>query len=391
MAGEPQHYTTEDLHGLTKPFLLEIVDRQMEKWPPENRSPKKTSVPLLKTIILTGGFTKPEVRSSVNDSRSKSSSPLTPLEQSPQSHEQQDDQLANISMGLSTEERNLPVKLLLLDRRLGSADVTRSVECIYLLASRSVDIGPDGEKGDWQVSASELLTELQKTMAAVEGPAKIGIGDSVDVGYVQYFAKVEDTELLQNAQTRPNRLTVPPSCRVEIYVDPPPSKIGLLAPTSDMLSSRGEVINFFKAGPSSQNKPDDVVQVNPVGEWLKGQVVGRPGWSEFHGSKHRTLQNAERVRFWAFAADFSRDYFHTTPPFSTRKIKKTDIKDALGIGTTSLADAENMTQIIKLYAEGPQASQKVVEWINRTEHPPPGVDQLKDFLVQWEAGHPRHQ
>ena len=156
-------------HGLTKPFLLEIVLRQIEKWPPENQSPKKTSVPALKSIILTGGFTKPGVGPLVNDPRSKSLSPLTPLEQSPQSREQQDNQLTNISMGPNTEERNLPVKLLLVDRQLGSANANHSVECIYLLASRSVVISPDGEKGDWQVSASELLTELQKTMAAIEG------------------------------------------------------------------------------------------------------------------------------------------------------------------------------------------------------------------------------
>ena len=126
---------------------------------------------------------------------------------------------------------------------------------------------------------------------------------------MQYSAKVEGTELLQNAQTWPGRLTIPPSCHVEIYVDPasPVSfpwrtwfiidtlftlqKIGLPAP-SDMLL-QGEAIHFPKAGPSPQNKPNNVIQVNLLGEWLKGQVVVRPGWSEFHGSKHWTIQNAE--------------------------------------------------------------------------------------------------
>lgn len=47
-------------------------------------------------------------------------------------------------------------------------------------------------------------------------------------------------------------------------------------------------------------------------QWLKSKAVVRNGYNEFCNNRHRKLKNNERVRFWAFAAEFSKDHYGFT-------------------------------------------------------------------------------
>jgi hypothetical protein len=44
-------------------------------------------------------------------------------------------------------------------------------------------------------------------------------------------------------------------------------------------------------------------------KWLRSKAAMRSGYDQFCANRHRKLKNPERVRFWAFAAGFSKDYY----------------------------------------------------------------------------------
>jgi hypothetical protein len=43
-------------------------------------------------------------------------------------------------------------------------------------------------------------------------------------------------------------------------------------------------------------------------EWLQEQASSLPGYADFCANRGRKLTNAERVKFWAFAATFANDH-----------------------------------------------------------------------------------
>ena len=61
-----------------------------------------------------------------------------------------------------------------------------------------------------------------------------------------------------------------------------------------------------KAGHDEIQEEDEDVQ------WLKSKAEMRSGYNQFCNNRHRKLKNSERVRFWAFAAEFSKDYYGFT-------------------------------------------------------------------------------
>ena len=76
--------------------------------------------------------------------------------------------------------------------------------------------------------------------------------------------------------------------------------------------------------------------------------------------------------------------------FRTQKISKTAIEKALGISTTSLNEAINMTRIITIYGgDGPNRSAEVIAEVNKIQQVDAlGASALKSFLQSWANDHP---
>jgi hypothetical protein len=76
--------------------------------------------------------------------------------------------------------------------------------------------------------------------------------------------------------------------------------------------------------------------------------------------------------------------------FRIQKISKTAIEKALGISTTSLNEAINMTRIITIYGgDGPNRSAEVIAEVNKIQQVDAlGASALKAFLQSWADDHP---
>jgi hypothetical protein len=71
-------------------------------------------------------------------------------------------------------------------------------------------------------------------------------------------------------------------------------------------------------------------------------------------------------------------------------ISKTAVEKALGISTTSLNEAINMTRIITIYGcDGPNRSAEVIAEVTKIQQADAlGASALKSFLQSWANDHP---
>jgi hypothetical protein len=76
--------------------------------------------------------------------------------------------------------------------------------------------------------------------------------------------------------------------------------------------------------------------------------------------------------------------------FRIQRISKAAIEKALGVSTTSLNEAINMTRIITIYGcDGPNRSAEVIAEVNKIQPVEAlGASALKSFLQSWANDHP---
>lgn len=75
------------------------------------------------------------------------------------------------------------------------------------------------------------------------------------------------------------------------------------APAHPLVLARERAIS--KADHDKIHEDEDV-------QWLKSKAATHNGYDEFCKNWHQKLKNNEHVRFWAFAAEFLKDYFGFT-------------------------------------------------------------------------------
>ncbi|KAJ7895217.1 hypothetical protein B0H14DRAFT_3634951 [Mycena olivaceomarginata] len=345
-------YTRNDLDVL-KPALVAMVQRQIHKWP-GNFSASKTTVARLRQVLSDPetGFTK--AVESVQKPRMRKDSDLEVQR----------------------------VKLLIEDAR-GPKPIKISQD-ILLTVVDQVQCGPR----EWR-------------------PVKLAIRDREYPDHRVYFVKVTDDALLEETWPSPEFAVIPSDNCLEIFVEQAEGTYFHANPAwATQIGSQSNPgsslvmfdVNDPKAKPLEHARRRVLNNQNTSGNrnadviWLSTEIKGLPGYEDYVNHRRKVQQNTGVVASWEFIALVSRTYFgqpsHITGGRRTKKIKKKSIQDALGIGSTSLAEAENAARILKRYGEGgTDPAQAVINRVRMTEAKPKGAKVLYPFLLEWERAH----
>ncbi|KAJ7223011.1 hypothetical protein GGX14DRAFT_656872 [Mycena pura] len=363
-------YEQIDMEAL-KPALVAMVQRQVEKWPGKFKSGATTAVQIRKVLMdPQHGFTKPS--SSVE---TRNSSPLmdilTPSDQNPTNFNDSKDPIVK------------HVKLLIEDTRAYQKPIKISQD-IFLTVFDQELCNP----GEWRANLHELLEKLQSTNAALTGSVKLAIRDHEYPDHHIYFVKVQDDTPLEEAQTSPEFATIPATNCVEVFAEDPKFHLSgsqRNADAFDVTDPSAKPLEHARQRAALKNN------TNPDVAWLMAEIKTLPGHPQFVEHCRKVQQNAGIVASWNFVSPVSSTYFKQLSHIAGRenkKIKKKTIQQALDVGSTTLAEAENATRILKRYGEnGTEPAQAVIDRVHLTEDKPQGARVLYPFLVKWEKDH----
>jgi hypothetical protein len=104
-------------------------------------------------------------------------------------------------------------------------------------------------------------------------------------------------------------------------------------------------------------------------DWLKSEIIKRPGFQDFKDARNQPVSNAAVAKSWDFATKFEQDYadtmegvcsFHSCisvysshlQGFRMGKIKKQAVQMALGIKSTWMSSARKGARLVRTYGEG---------------------------------------
>ncbi|KAJ7748113.1 hypothetical protein B0H16DRAFT_1461788 [Mycena metata] len=205
-----------------------------------------------------------------------------------------------------------------------------------------------------QASSTEILAKLQASISAIEGPARIGIQDDLNPGYIQFFAAISDptTRWEVEAYGRRHRRHEEARARPESPLDEPPD--------------------------STKNSNSQTHSIAPTSK------------------KSRTTSLTEDELAWlSEKARFSAKYYKVPWPAGIslsggNTVRKAAIETVLGMKSTALTQAENSSRVLAIYYDGTHKSEEGVKRVEETTEgeADTGSGVLYKFLVQWEKDHP---
>ncbi|KAJ7660643.1 hypothetical protein B0H17DRAFT_954027, partial [Mycena rosella] len=221
------------------------------------------------------------------------------------------------------------------------------------------------------------------------GSVKVAIRDPEHPGHRIYFAKVTDDALLDEVQPQPQLAVIPSSEDTYFHVDPIHSQGNQFQPRFDTKDPNAKPLDHARK--RAANKADKEVERNADVEWLIAEIKTLPGYAEFEGSRRKVQNNPGVVASWNFMASVSETYYRQPshiPGRGNKKVQKQSIQTALGVGSTSLCEAENAARILKRYGEGGTSpANSVISRVSLEEDKPKGAKVLYPFLLNWEKTH----
>ncbi|KAJ7858329.1 hypothetical protein B0H13DRAFT_2571612 [Mycena leptocephala] len=240
-------YTAADVDVL-KPALIDLVKRQIDKWPGGNfkRTDKKITAAHIRKVLLdpSHGFTKQSTEHS--------------------SLSNEHNYLRDSRQGSKEQEISQPVNLYVLE--------------------------PEDEEGNWRADLKDLLRKLQSSNASLTGSYKLAFPDPDHPDYQIYFAKVTSNTPWDEVEP------MPPS-----HIDT--GTFDVSDPNAKPLEvARHRTTNV--ATTSSNNSG-----INADVEWLTAELKTLPGYSDFNKHRHKVQQNSGVVASWQFLALVSQNYF----------------------------------------------------------------------------------
>ncbi|KAJ7614942.1 hypothetical protein FB45DRAFT_1109289 [Roridomyces roridus] len=405
-------YTEADLTGLKRDDLVRLVQRQQDKWPSGKFQKHKTNMKQMAEALTGPGslFTTNEPNAHVQHgaaptaSASATSSVQLPilstssLQSSPglptarnnsNSVHVQGFVPPNTAFGSPAGAR-CSIKLLIDDIR---STMTTEREKISQDVKVPVRVHISGA---WQTNSQDVLNALQSSISAIQGPARIGIDDPENAGYTILLAKISGAagEAEEGAHPSSIWLNVTQSRSLKFTV----SHIGGAKASTKRLRSETPPGTSLEAqsNPSTPRKVNksqpDALSATEL-QWITEAANNTPGFEDFKHNQNRRLSNVERASQWRFAAAFSRKYHKNSwPPgielSGGKTIRKNAIEAALGMKTTMLAQAVNMSRIVEIYSEGEYRATEVVDRVLSAEESGDGSAALVSFLIQWEKDHP---
>ncbi|KAJ7882942.1 hypothetical protein B0H13DRAFT_1890644 [Mycena leptocephala] len=378
MAERP--YAKSDFVGLKqRKAYVAMIQRQPEKFP-KGLNLSKINIADMQRLLLDShiGFT--------TNLPGEQQSP-TPVLLEPPNPKSAGEQQISPTLGLEDttpdaqpDVRN--VQLRIRDRRSGSSEfnVTQRVN-INLVDNI------DCRDNEWRASSRQIFEELQASIGQLDGSGRIGVPDSEEQEYTEYFVTFNAEDKTETFAHNLSNIIIPDGNKLELRVDPVHNK-------RPRTSSPIPASVFESSGPSSGAlvaKPQATGDAEVA--WLLERIQKRPGYIKFNSNRGKVLQNPDRVESWRFAAQVTSTFHKTSWPAelsSTTRISKAAIEKALGVSTTSLNEAINMTRIITIYGcDGPNRSAEVIAEVNKIQPAEAlGASALKSFLQSWANDHP---
>ncbi|KAJ7892163.1 hypothetical protein B0H13DRAFT_2340259 [Mycena leptocephala] len=225
----------------------------------------------------------------------------------------------------------------------------------------------DCRDNEWRASSIEIFKELQASIGQLDG--RIGVPDSEEPEYTEYFVIFNVKDKTETFSQNLSNIIIPDGNKLALRVDPVQNNLLELR----LLSC----LRYWKAVVHLRV----LLLPNHKQPWTREL----PGFG-------RRLRSAQ-VESWQFAAQVTSTFQKTSWPTeisSTTIISKTAIEKALGISTTSLNEAINMTRIITIYkCDGPNRSAEVIAEVTKIQQADAlGASALKSFLQSWVNDHP---
>nr|GAT44651.1 predicted protein [Mycena chlorophos] len=358
-----RRYAPQDLANLKRNELVELVLRQLENWPPRPHRPfsrSKTNMEEMRAVLL--------------------SHPFTTTTELPRSSGLTSGSVGNPSPSLLNEPTPSSIRNLTLfvrdmrDTHTENVSVDVSLRC-------ETELGGNPRRA-YRIRAHELLTALQDSIAAIAGPAKIGVPNEDEPSYTSYFATFDADSF---SVPRPEFLFTGRDAKLHLVV-------GQHANSASGSSSSLKNHHLPKL-PTSSSRPR---VSNPPSEkqlaWLRAQLAATQGSAEFEARHNKRLSNLHRAQYWKFASDFSRKWQKERWPSelcssSDSRIRKHAIENALKLGPTALNQAINMAQILDSAYFGVRAVLEVVQVVENETKVGEG-EALVEFLTDWAKAHP---
>ncbi|KAJ7846556.1 hypothetical protein B0H13DRAFT_2362919 [Mycena leptocephala] len=384
-------YVKSDFVGLNrrKPYIV-MIERQPEKLP-KGLNLSKINIPDMQKLLLD-----PQIGFTINlpgEGEGPTPTPETPNPKSTGDDRQTNHSLEPPNPSSDAIDANFPggledliqpdirdVQLRIRDRRSRSSEFN-VIQRVNIHVVDNVDC----RDNEWRASSDEIFSQLQASIAQLDG--RIGVPDSEEREYTEYFVTFNTEDKTETFSHNLRNIIIPDGNKLELRVDPVHNKRPRTSspiPSSMVESSR----------PSSSAlvaKPQAAADAGVT--WLLEKIEKRSGYTKFNSNRGKVLQNPDRVESWRFAAQVTSTFHKTSWPTeisSTTKISKTAIEKALGISTTSLNEAINMTRIIAIYGcDGPNRSAEVIAEVNKIQQADAlGASALKFFLQSWANDHP---
>ncbi|KAJ7733463.1 hypothetical protein B0H16DRAFT_1768429 [Mycena metata] len=406
-------YNHSDLLGKTRGELKDLLLKQKDRWPSsmEKFKPSKTNMADMKQALIEAEFTTdlpllqdalPPLNNpipppdplhnsgpSVVDSRSSAErdfehkNPANTIQLMP-------------SSGLDIPVYNEPAvpeqrRILLLIDDIRGPIVER--------VSQRIDVSVIPAN---QASSSEIGKNLQATISAFEGPARIGVQDGTNPQYVQFFGIIVGQDFADaEAEEAITLLSLPANRTLQLTV----ASIGGVRLKPPAKRPRSESpINALDEQPGSIPTPDDIIVASTSKEirtqpiltdkelaWLLNKRKATSGDDIFNKNRNRRLSNLDRTTYWKLAARFDAKYYKVQWPAEVST--KTAIEAVLGMKNTALTSAITAARILGVYYDGStHKSEEVVKHIEAKDDTEgdgnSGSELLYKFLVKWEKEHP---
>ncbi|KAJ3772444.1 hypothetical protein FB446DRAFT_50235 [Lentinula raphanica] len=427
-------YVHAELEGLNRSELIELVERQIMKWPAHRGQPfhrSRVRVKELKEALLNpaNGFTtnlpfgsianlqkRRRGRATQNASPALNRDGGLPQESlNSNTNASQSTPLLSSSVYLPTVHRSTPatptpsptltLKLLINDTRYQPEGLRRS-QIITVPYSIRSECGSN----EYTVLFSDVFDRLQLTNTALEGTGELTScdPDEPEYGHVlmkgDFGATAPSTESLFIPASKKLKLNITPylslaSTPVRKFAASGVEKLSqdsnANASGSSLLISRASKQSLTQVLSDPNSIPlrfADTFYGPKKGpkelmiKELTNEASKSPGYDTFISNRHRVLPYHEVVAHWTFIATFSNAHFRNKCPVTNNVKSKTAIAQALGIRTTSLSAAEQGYRLIQIY--GPDGSDEAPEVVAEVASGKTGAVALMDFLIHWKETHP---
>jgi len=245
-----------------------------------------------------------------------------------------------------------------------------------------------------QIPARVVVSELQKTYSAIEGPAaKLGCPHPLNPTYLQYFARFASSGQLEDSESGPDMLFVSAFSSLFIRVDGISAGASVSCSPAPLKNDSQPDIQCPLEGEVAESSPDQLHRRHPTALssaviWLTQRASSRENYQLFINSQHRVLQNSDVILVWRFASEFY-DIYHRAKSNTGTRITKAAIQSSLNVGETWLSEALTGHRLVKVYGPGgSNSASEVIQELATERSPPGGRRALLHYLEKWEKDHP---